>query len=199
MSQSSKKAILIVEDDPIIAHDLQLTLVKSGYSMAARNCHNASKAIDALAKYDVDLAILDIHLGKGDTGIDVGKVIHNKYDIPYIFLTSFSDEATLAAAQEQGPYGYLVKPFQEATLLTTISLALSNHKKSQKGLDFSTVKQPLTEQEKTLCKGLFEGLSYKEIAEKMFISINTVRYHVKNLYLKFDVNSRAELIASLLN
>lgn len=197
MITSNKISILIIEDDPIISHDISIILKKNDYLINGI-AHSAMKAINHLATNKPDFIILDIHLGKGDTGIDVAKVIHEKYKLPYIFLTSFSDKDTLQAAQEHGPYGYLVKPFQEATLLATISITLSNHQNSVKGLNFEKIDVKLTNQEQRLCTELYKGLSYQEISEALNVSINTVRYHVKNLYLKFDVNARAELVARLL-
>lgn len=197
MSEDSKRIrVLLVEDDPIIATDIEMTLELENFKVV-EIAHSAMKAIDALARLELDFAVLDINLGKGDTGIDVAKVIQASYDIPYIFLTSFSDKATLEAAQECSPYGYLVKPFQEATLLSTISLALSNHKRLHKGFDVQKSKVQLTDQEQSICKELYSGKSYQEIADTLFISINTVRFHVKNLYSKFDVKGRAELINKL--
>lgn len=196
MNSSSKIKILIVEDNPIIATDIEMTLESGGYHVV-EIAHSALKAIDALARLEFDFAVLDVHLGKGDTGVDVAKVIHATYKFPYIFLTSFSDKATLEAAQEHSPYGYLVKPFQEATLLSTIAIALSNHQKLKDGFNFKNSDIHLTDQEESICKELYSGKSYQEIANTLYISINTVRFHVKNLYSKFDVKGRAELISKL--
>lgn len=192
----TKSKILIVEDDPIISFDISIILEKSDY-LVSKVCHNATKAIDHLATHQCDAAILDIHLGGGQSGIDVAKIIHEKYHIPYIFLTSFSDANTLQAAQEQGPYGYLVKPFQEATLLTTLSLAINNHIRIN-GKSKPSFPSSFTDKEKDLCLALLAGQSYQSIADQMHLSINTIRYHVKNVYMKCDVNSRAELVAYLI-
>lgn len=191
-------SILIVEDDPIIAHDISIILQKHSYDISGV-CHKGTKAIDRLSKGRIDAVILDIHLGTGQSGIDVARVIHKTYDLPYIFLTSFSDSETLQAAQEQGPYGYLVKPFQEATLITTLAIAISNHQLQSKSIDFSNLSTALTEQEEKICRALYEGKPYQCIADDQHVSINTIRYHVKNLYTKFDVNSRAALIAHLIS
>lgn len=190
-------SILIVEDDPIIALEISQVYKRAGYRVASV-AHTAVKAIDRLAQGDIDFAILDVHLGRGQSGIDVATVIRQKYDIPYIFLTAFSDPHTLAAAQEQAPFGYLVKPFQPPTLLSTTAIALSNFQRLQKGMDFSRLPVALTAKEQQLCELLVKGQSYQQIADAMFVSINTVRYHVKNLYLKLEVNSRAELVSQLI-
>jgi len=193
----NSKKILIVEDDPIISHDLSLILQSNGFVVQCQ-AFTGVQAIDALAKHPLDFVLLDIHLGKGQSGIDVAKVIHEKYDVPYVFLTSFSDKSTLEAAMEQGPYGYLVKPFQEATLLSTIELALYNHSLSSKKVDILEKLKHLTDQELKICTALLEGKSYQAAADSLFISINTVRYHIKNLYTKYNVNGRAELMAEIM-
>lgn len=197
---TTKLSILIVEDDPIISYDLKMLLEKHDYKIAAI-AHNATKAIDLIGKFDIDLAILDIHLGSGGTGIDVAKVIHSQSKIPYIFLTSFSDETTLSEAQEHGPYGYLVKPFHEETLLSTIKIARANFERLHKKKDTTTFSQPptpLTEQEVKIVNHLLKGESYQQVADSLFVSVNTVRYHIKNIYTKYDVNGRGELISLLL-
>jgi len=204
MAHHSLISILIVEDDPVIADDISLILEKKGYSIAGIG-YDATKAIDLLANRDFDLAILDISVGTGKTGIDVAKIIKDKYHKPFIFLTSYSDENTLSAAKEEMPFGYLVKPFQEATLLSTVSLALTNfqtllkmEKSAEKQVDLNKFDVNLTETEQKICLLLCKGFSYKEVSEKAFISINTTRYHVKNLYSKFGVSSRSELVALII-
>lgn len=195
--------ILIVEDDPIIAEDLYSLLTMHDYKVAYV-AHNGTDAIDALANKQPDFAILDINLGSGMTGIDVAEVIHNKYHIPYIFLSSFDDEETLNAAQSHGPYGYLVKPFQDRTLLTTIKIAQTNYESTKKTHEVSKeaiethVNQKFTNQEFNIITLLIEGLSYRQIAEKCFISANTVKYHAGNIYSKCGISGRAELAAKLI-
>ena len=192
------RKILILEDDPIIAHDLAIILQQNG-DYIHPICHSAHDAYDLIGKHEIDLAILDINLGSGPSGIDVATIINEKKLFPYIFLTSYSDSITLQTAQEQGPYGYLVKPFQQATLITTISVAINNFRNKNNGIDWSKLSIKTTAQEQKICEKLSEGLTYQECAEALYVSINTVRYHVKNLYVKFDVNSKSALISRLLS
>ncbi len=191
--------VLVVEDDPIIAKDISSLLKSEGYTIVGV-AHDGSMALDFLKNRTPDFIILDIYLGTGMSGIDIAEVVHEKYNIPFIFLTSFSDEETLEAAQLHSPYGYLVKPFQDRTLLTTISLALSNFQRQQKGkgLDQARIPDRITKQELKLIEELVKGQSNKQISENLFISINTVKYHLKNIYQKFEVTSKAELLSKLL-
>ena len=195
----SKLEILIVEDNPMINLDIKSLLTHEGFKIAGVASHG-SKALDLLANRKPNFAILDIHLGNGISGIDIAEVIHEKYHFPYIFLTSFSDDATVTAAQEQAPYGYLVKPFQDRTLITTITTAWLHHQrlKENKDPDLDQYFDQLTPQEQTVCRELMKGGSYKQISEQLFVSLNTLKYHVKNIYLKLEVASRAELSGKLL-
>ena len=70
--------------------------------------------------------LIDIILASDKTGIDLGKHIRENYDIPFIFVTSNSDRATVENAKTVKPNGYLVKPFEQQDLYTSIEIALSN-------------------------------------------------------------------------
>ncbi|MFK7757361.1 MAG: response regulator [Flavobacteriales bacterium] len=192
-----KTRILIVEDDPIIAEDILDALEDKGYVVSAI-AHSYEQGLEELQRRTIDLAVLDINLEAEKSGIDVAKFIQTHKDMPYIFLTSYSDEKTLEMAQATRPYGYLVKPFQDATLISTVSLALSNYANLKTKPEPKVERFELTQREADICRKMCTGLSYDEIANSEFISVNTVRYHIKNIYVKLDVNSRAALLQKLL-
>ena len=123
-----KIRILVVEDESIVAKDIQQTLIRLGYDVPA-TASSAQNAYARLEELDPDLVFLDIKL-KGDLdGIHIAEHIKQKYDIPVIFLTSFVDKNTLDRAKITEPYGYLVKPFNESDLQTTVEMALYKFKK----------------------------------------------------------------------
>ncbi|QLE02523.1 response regulator [Galbibacter sp. BG1] len=117
--------ILIVEDNVIIADDIQSMLEDIGYEIVA-NVVDYESAVEALKENEVDLALVDIVLASNKTGIDLGKHIRENYNIPFIFVTSNSDKATVENAKSVTPNGYLVKPFEQQDLFTSIEIALSN-------------------------------------------------------------------------
>lgn len=132
--------ILIVEDEPIIARDISYMLEDLAYEVASI-IHEANEVLPFLEKEKVDLILLDINLEDKLTGIDVGHLIKQKYDIPFIYLTSYSDSATLERAKVTQPYGYLVKPIDIRNLKSTISIARYNYQtklaeQSEKKEDF---------------------------------------------------------------
>ena len=81
--------ILIVEDNVLTADDMQMILEDMGYNVVA-NVTSYEKAIDALNNNTIDLALLDIQLATEKSGIDVGEYIREKFDIPFVFVTSNS-------------------------------------------------------------------------------------------------------------
>lgn len=117
--------ILIVEDNVIIADDMQSMLEEIGYEIVD-NVIVYEQAEEVLKNNEVDLVLIDIILASDKTGIDLGQHIREKYNIPFIFVTSNSDRATVENAKSVKPNGYLVKPFEQQDLYTSIEIALSN-------------------------------------------------------------------------
>ena len=117
--------ILIVEDNVIIADDMQSMLEEIGYEIVD-NVIVFEQAVEVLKTKEVDLVLIDIILASDKTGIDLGKHIRDNYNIPFIFVTSNSDRATVENAKTVKPNGYLVKPFEQQDLYTSIEIALSN-------------------------------------------------------------------------
>ena len=119
-------SVLIVEDEPLIADDLSFTLQDIGYHVAGIAL-SAEEAIGILNESSVDLVLLDINIQGEKDGIDLAQIINKDYFLPFIFLTSYSDKATLERAKRTNPLAYLVKPINEKDLLTTIEIAINNY------------------------------------------------------------------------
>ncbi|MEE9363417.1 MAG: response regulator [Cellulophaga sp.] len=123
--------ILIVEDNVIIADDMQSMLEEIGYEIVD-NVIVYEQAEKVLKTKEVDLVLIDIILASDKTGIDLGTHIRANYNIPFIFVTSNSDRATVEKAKSVKPNGYLVKPFEQQDLYTSIEIALSNFNYNEK-------------------------------------------------------------------
>ena len=117
--------ILIVEDNVIIADDMQSMLEEIGYEIVD-NVIVYEQAVEVLKNNEIDLVLIDIILASDKTGIDLGQHIRDNFNIPFIFVTSNSDRATVENAKSVKPNGYLVKPFEQQDLYTSIEIALSN-------------------------------------------------------------------------
>ena len=118
-----KHKVIIVEDDEITSLNLNMSLQKHGYIVVAM-CDNAFMAKNKIATHNPDVIIIDISLQESNDGIELAKTIKEKYDIPFIYLTSYSDDDIIAQAKLTEPYGYIVKPFDPSSLHATIQMAL---------------------------------------------------------------------------
>ena len=119
--------ILIVEDDAIIALTIENRLTQLGYRVVGRVATGAD-AIKMAIETEPDLVLMDIHLKGPVDGIEAAETIYGVHNIPVVYLTAFSDETTLERAQKTSPFGYIVKPFNDSMLLTTVRLALLKHR-----------------------------------------------------------------------
>ncbi|WP_347173314.1 LytR/AlgR family response regulator transcription factor [Polaribacter uvawellassae] len=124
----NKVKILVVEDEIIIADHICDSLDELGYE-PLEPAINYTEAIETIEAEKPDIAILDVQLAGKKTGIDLAKTIKDKYDFPFIFLTSNADAATVNLAKEVMPPAYLIKPFTKEDLFSSIEIALHNFSK----------------------------------------------------------------------
>jgi two-component system cell cycle sensor histidine kinase/response regulator CckA len=118
--------ILVVEDEALIAADIQQTLIGLGFEVPA-TVDTGAAALESVDELRPSLVLMDIKLrGKMD-GIAAAAEIRSRFGTPVVFLTSHSDEATLSRAVATEPYGYLLKPFADRELRTAIIVALQKH------------------------------------------------------------------------
>lgn len=123
----------IVEDEMVIALTIESTLEELGYQI----CGPANTYTEALKMIETekpDLLLLDINLSGSKDGIDVAEKIKTDYNLPFIFLTAFSDKHTVERAKKVNPNAYIVKPFTKDELFATIEIAFDSFNK-QKQVD----------------------------------------------------------------
>lgn len=131
--------VLIIEDEKIIGLDLQRRLEKFGFQVVDI-LSTGEEAIRISREQHPDIILMDIMLEGDMDGIEAAKIIRKSLGIPVIFLTAYSDEKTLHRAKEAEPFGYILKPFKERELYTSIDIALYKH----------SIDKKLFEQEKWL-------------------------------------------------
>ncbi len=191
--------VLIVEDEPLIAEDIKAALEQVGYAVTGI-AFNKEQAFALLQNKTPDLALLDINLGNNTDGITIAEFINEHCKIPFLYLTSYSNKLILDKVKHTFPMGYIVKPFDEADIFTGIEIALSNFKTIKKSANFTIehfnkhLPNPVTQREFELINDIFNGLSNNQIADKNFVSINTVKTHIQKIYEKLNCHSRAEAI-----
>ena len=183
-----KVKILVVEDEMIIADIIVSALESFGYN-PLEPAITYSEAVDTIEENKPDIGIFDIQLSGRKTGIDLARTVNEKYNFPFLFLTSFSDKNTLNEAKQVQPSAFLVKPFNKEELKIAIELALYNYS-LQKA-------KPV----KTLNNVLKESLFIKKGSKQMRIKICDIMYiKSDNVYIDLymtngDIHTLRETIS----
>jgi CheY-like chemotaxis protein len=129
-----KARILIVEDDGVTALNIRTRLCQAGYAVLAI-AESAKQAIGYVeithASDHIDLVLMDIQLKGDKDGITTAEEIQRRFNIPVVYLTATADNDTIERAKLTQPYGYVIKPFQTADLLSALEIALYKHKVDQ--------------------------------------------------------------------
>lgn len=198
----NKLKILIVEDEALIAKDIEYSLKQLDYTVIGI-AYDSLTALDMIHNRKPDLVLLDIELNSDKTGIEIANILNEKYQIPFIFLTSFSDPDTIDSVKKTLPFGYILKPFSERELFSTIELASYRlSKKISQGFPSKEklnkhYQSTLTSREYDILIGLFEGKSNQELSKQYFISVNTIKTHLKKIYSKLDVSNRHKAVSKV--
>lgn len=120
-----KFKVLIVEDELLIAWDIKDLLEEVNISVYIVKDYNL--AINNISINKPDLVIIDVYLGKGKTGIDLGNYLLKEFNIPFIYLTSYNDTKTIDEIIKTKPYCFITKPFKKVDLLTTVQIAINSY------------------------------------------------------------------------
>lgn len=200
----SRIRVLIVEDEPVIAEHIALYLQNEDFEVSGL-AYDFEEALRELQENTPDVALLDINIDSEADGIDLAAQINARWQIPFLFLTSYADKLTLERAKKVTPGGYIVKPFNEHTLQASLVIAVSNFVR-ERNRDTGPLRpdrinrgllSPLSDRELEVAQLLYEGVTNSEMAARLFLSLNTVKTHLKNIYLKLDVGSRLQAVNRL--
>jgi two-component system, LytTR family, response regulator LytT len=180
----SRVKLLIVEDEMIIASDMKLMLESVGYEVCGI-ARSVEKALILLSAERPNIVLIDINLGKGMEGIELGRAVHEKFHLPFIFCTSYSDSRTVAEAKQVRPNGYLLKPFTKDDLYVAIEIALLNYANlSDPSADIILQDSIFVKEGKMFTKVSFDEILYVE-QDRNYVEIHTLhRVHPVRSSLK---------------
>ncbi|MBN1997289.1 PAS domain S-box protein [candidate division KSB1 bacterium] len=123
--------VLVVEDESIVAKDIEIRLKKAGYDVVGIASHG-DEAIEMAIQFMPDIILMDIKLIGAIDGIKAAQTIREKTGLPVIYLTALADEQTIQRAKLTEPFGYIIKPFRMGELVTAIEMGLYRHKMEKK-------------------------------------------------------------------
>jgi PAS domain S-box-containing protein/putative nucleotidyltransferase with HDIG domain len=122
-----KTKILVVEDESIVARDIRNMLVGLGYEVTAV-VPGAKAAVQKAQETEPDIVLMDVMLQGEMNGVEAAEKIYTSFSIPVVYLTAYADSSTVQQAKKTEPFGYIIKPFEERELQTTIEIALYKYK-----------------------------------------------------------------------
>lgn len=179
----AKTNVLVVEDESIVSKDIQYSLKKLGYNVVGA-ASTGEKAFELATNTNPDIILMDIMLKGEINGIQTAERVKAELNIPIIYLTAYADEATLAKAKVTEPYGYIIKPFKEVDLHTSIEMALYKFSKEKEVLQERDLLFSLIENKSDLdfifvkSKSRLVKIETKDIyfveALKDYVAINTI-------------------------
>lgn len=198
--------VAIIEDERQIRESLAILINGSEGFTCSAAFENAEDAIAGIPQLEPDVVLTDIHL-PGKDGIECVTALKPLCpETQFVMCTSFEDTDSVFRALKAGATGYLTKTTQPSKLLDAIvevykgGSPMSSHIARKVVASFqpdareNKELQKLTEREREILQLLSNGLRYKEIADKLFLSTETVRTHIRNIYEKLQVNSRIEAL-----
>ncbi len=198
--------LVLVEDNAQLLHNLQLILSYYEELSVLASFSNAEDYINSFITLQPDVVIMDINL-PGASGIEaVGRLKPLNEKVQYLMCTIYDDEEHIFKALCAGASGYLLKNTAPEKFLQAIKdiynggspmspeIARKVVRSFQQPVKSNSDYENLSPREKEILDFLSKGLRYKEIANELFISIETVRSHIRNIYEKLQVNSRTDAL-----
>jgi DNA-binding NarL/FixJ family response regulator len=203
MALVSKKRVLIIEDDPEIRHSFQVIVNSSQNFVVANAYGNCEAAIKHLATDKPDIALMDIGLPGGMNGIQGTKIIKEKSpSTEIVMVTVYEDSELVFEALKSGASGYITKSANYQELIAALEeIVRGGAPMSSKIARMVTdnfhvnLNSPLTRRETEILSLIAEGKTYTQISEELFISKETSKTHIKNIYSKLQVKCKSEAIA----
>ena len=201
MREKNKIKVMVVDDHPLVRHGIKTVFEAYNDMLLVAEAENGREAIKMCGKYMPDVVLMDMIMPLLDGAEAAEQIIKNWPGVKIIALTSFNDEDLIRKSLKAGVVGYILKNTSGAKLVKTIKdvykgkLALSSQ--ATKVL-LSELREPpdktikLTEREKEILALIVEGLSNKQIAQRLFLSNSTVQFHVSNILSKLGVSKRTE-------
>jgi two-component system response regulator DevR len=202
-----KKRVFLVDDHEVVRRGMADMLESTGEFVVVGEAGTVTQALDRLQGLEVDVAVLDVRLPDGN-GIELCREIRSLYpQIGCLMLTSFSHDDALVDAAMAGAHGYALKQIRGTEIIdavrtvaagrSTLDLATTRRalERIQRGTEEQQHLAQLSDQERRIFEHIGEGLSNRQIADKMFLAEKTVKNYVSNLLTKLGMSRRTEAAA----
>jgi DNA-binding NarL/FixJ family response regulator len=201
----------IVEDNQILLKSMEQLFAQTDDIQCVASVKNLLNVVSVFQKAKPDIVIMDIGL-PDISGIEGVRTLKNNFDnIQILMFTVFEDDEKIFEAIREGASGYLLKKTRPQEIIDAIreldqggspmspSVARRVIQYFHGGSQLKEEDFQLTAREKEILFSLVDGLSYKKIADKYYLSVHTIRKHISNIYEKLHVHSKSQAVARILN
>lgn len=214
----SEIRVVLVDDEPLLRHGLRMILEGAPGTGVIGEAGNGKEGIELILGEEPDVVLMDIRMPVMD-GIEATAQLHSlagARDIPVVMLTAFDTDEFILHALRAGAVGFLLKTTAPEALVASVRAAAQGQQQlSPKVLEnlvglAATPPQPeqemiqpsglaeLSERENEIAQLVAQGLSNAEIAEQLFISLTTVKTHMKHILAKIDGTNRVHIAIAVL-
>ena len=201
--------VMLVDDQPLIRNGIASLLRSRGHEVVAE-ANDGQEALGLVDESSPDLILMDIQM-PGMGGLEATRLIKTQYpDTKIVMLTVSDDENNLFEAVKSGAHGYLLKDLEppqffealdatdrgEAVIPTRLAgNLLTEFRSKSRQVDETEPGDALSPREQEVLDLVSQGLTNKEVAQRLYISENTVKYHMKNILDKLHLQNRSQVIA----
>jgi FixJ family two-component response regulator len=191
-----QEVVHILDDDPVCVEMMRAWLVEANFSVCAHA--DVQSLFTACHSCMLGCLLLDIKM-PGMSGLQVQDILkERRIALPIIFITGYGDISMSVSVIKKGAVDFLVKPLDQAVLLATVGEAVnqsvSEHEKKQALSDLVRLIDGLSSREKSILKRMAAGLSGKEIAREIYVSLKTVEYYRPRIMKKLNVDTLPDLV-----
>jgi NarL family two-component system response regulator LiaR len=204
MSEKGPIRVIAVDDHEVVRGGIRYALLACDDIELVGEAYSGEDALRLCEQVRPDVALVDLMM-PGMDGVETTRAIRKRFpQVQILVLTSFHDKDIVPRAMQAGAIGYLLKGVSNQDLVEAIRAAHAGQpvlaKEAmadlvQAAIPSSKLGDDLNEREREVLALLAQGLSNKEIAERLFLSLATVKYHVRLLLSKLGASSRAEAVA----
>ena len=184
-------SILVVEDELITAESIFELLEQEDFKMIGV-AKDAATAFQLCENEIPQVVVCDINIKGEINGIELAKLLKQKFGCQVVFLTAYTDMSTVESAASVDPVMYVIKPYNDVQLLVAVQMAF--HRVYKKEMPKISEQLQLTGREREIASLVAQGFSSKEIAKKLFISEETVKTHRRRMLQKNNINNFPQLI-----
>ncbi|WP_099157417.1 response regulator transcription factor [Virgibacillus ndiopensis] len=198
--------VLLVEDQAIVRQGLKVILEQDNGISVIHEAENGQEALDILEKQVIDFVMMDVRMPVMN-GIEATRKIKGRWpDVKILILTTFNDDEYAVQALQEGANGFLLKTSESGKLIEAVYSCMKGgltiHEEVaakvmprllQRSKNSSRMDVEFTERELAITKLVGEGMTNKEIAEKLYLSIGTVKNHITQILQKTGLRDRTQL------